>query len=260
MRSRGFTLVEVLVAFVVLSLILLVLLQVAQSTFALTQDSNRRMDATQNARAALDSLETDLSHLVAEYGLGLCIAQVHSTNSPQFAFLTRGRTSAGSDGRLLAVFYELSAGDFQRRAAPVLWTNASLIDATFGAVPPAGTLSSVATGIVRMEAVVTLEDGTIHPLAGPGVLTNTLAGRTLGNGFLAVGPRVRSLTVAVATVDAQSLQLPNVTRLGGDLPAAAGGRTPLDAWNEAVTGGALDGYPASVRSSLCLLQKTYLLP
>lgn len=69
LRPRGFSLVEVLVAAALFSILLLALLAMSDGTTSLTNLAKRNIDASSKLRAASDRLATDIENAITEPGM-----------------------------------------------------------------------------------------------------------------------------------------------------------------------------------------------
>lgn len=264
--SCGFTLIEVLVATAVLSILLVLLLQVSDHTLRATQTSQQQISATKQSRAVLDSLESDLSTAVLKYGLSI-LTNTTGTNTV-LAFLTNERGPSGASGfRCAAIAYDLATNRLQRRFSPVAWDDRDLVLRTASAAG-SSQISNLATGILRFEAVAELENGDIVPLSL--CSSDELLGETLSGGFRALnitdasapstGQRVVALIVAVAAVDEQNLALPGVEGIAAKLASPSAGETPMEVWRSALADGDLDSIPRPALAALRMTQQTFPLP
>lgn len=268
----GFTLVELLVAMAITALMLALLTQISGHTLQSIRISRQHLDATQCTRVVLDALESDLSNLIAENGLTAVVAQDASDNT-RLAFLTRGRgpDNSGSDpSRFLAVGYALSGNEMQRKLFPVTWNVHDLMGAVTG-VFASTTSNAFGKSIVRFEVSAILDSGTTVSLSQTGTWkTDTVNGQTIASPFSALmlhnylattdtALHIRSLVVAVAALDEQSINLPNAKNIGSSLPSPSGSQTPMDAWNAALASGAIDHYPPPAQAALHFDQRTFQL-
>ena len=268
----AFTLVELLAAMAVLALMLAMILQITGNTLQATRISRQEMDASQQSRTVLDALEADLSNRVTQADLTALAAEDTSHNS-QLVFLTNGRSpnvAGQAPARFVAVNYQLTGTTLQRRTATVAWTTTqSMVDAALAATAKTATITNLANGILRFEAVAVLDDGTISPLSQAGNWqTSTVNAETIPTPFFGLvletsaltDRRVRSLVVGVATLDGQTLNLPGAQNIVALLTAPAAGQTPYGVWSQVVaTPGGLASAPAPARAALRIEQRSYAL-
>ncbi|PTY04487.1 hypothetical protein DB346_03365 [Verrucomicrobia bacterium LW23] len=266
-HCAAFTLVELMVAMMVLTLVMGLLLQIFSGTVRATQNSHRQMVAMRQARMVLDPLRKDLTALVAQGEAATIFVRQDSGNAT-LAFLTRNRGPQGvSDFRFLAVAYELAGTQLTRKAEIVTWGQPDLMAQALAAVT-APNVAPLSNSVLRFEVMVVLDNGTTEPLstAGPWK-SDTALGETVPSGFYALrlaggaapdpaAPRVRSLTVAVATVEESILRLPGATNIGALLPSPAAGQTPHEAWNTLINSGALNAIPQPAISTMRIVQMT----
>jgi prepilin-type N-terminal cleavage/methylation domain-containing protein len=109
--SRGFSLLEILVAMAVLALVMAVTAQIMNGLLGSVSVQSRQMDAVAAARRAVDIMATDLQH--AEIGNGTSILVPMQAGADLLALLAlrRGPVDAG-DHRHLALRYSTN-GDGQ---------------------------------------------------------------------------------------------------------------------------------------------------
>jgi prepilin-type N-terminal cleavage/methylation domain-containing protein len=259
---RGFTLIELLAAMAVFVLVLILLVQVANHTLQTTKLVNQQMDATQRARTVLDALSLDLEGLAAQNGLTL-FARTVAANS-ELAFLTQSRGPSGIAGfRNMAVAYRLENDGLVRRSSEVTWEQSDVVSRIVGAAS-SNTVSVIAQGILRFEAVAVLENGSVVPLSQAG--SPTIFDQPIPDGFLGLhlntantASRVVTIIVAVAALDSQSLRLPGVSDFASQLPSPSVGETPMEAWTRVLSSEGLSGVPLSAVSALQIAQRSYSL-
>jgi prepilin-type N-terminal cleavage/methylation domain-containing protein len=281
---QGFTLVEMLTAFAVLSLILVILGQMLSTTAVVTSLSSHQMNATQTTRLVLDGLERDFSTLLSEYGDTLCVQT--SGNSVQLAFLSATRGPVGTlqpplpdnTYRCTAITYQLTNNQIIRNTESITWaqSNPPMLEL----LSPTGTVQSspVANHILAFQAVISLDNGQTCPIgyAPPGGTatwtTTTFNGQPLPNGYVGLvlskppvsssTPRARTITIAVAALDGQTFQLPNVTSMNTLLlpPAVSAiNLTPIEGWNYAMSQGSFSAFPKPAVAALHFDQRTFVI-
>ena len=274
LKQKGFTLVELLAAVAVLLLIMLMLGAIVNNTIRATNASKKQMDATQQARTALDVLHDDLDNLVHQGGLSTVFAKADGdTGNSTLTLITRRRGSLGmSDLRFLAITYTLDGTNLLRNIEPVSWSEVDLTLKVSGPLSSA-TSDVLAEGVLRFEAVVQLDNGEIKPLTAAGSWRNNVwQGTAVPNNFFALSladaapnaaqPKVLALTVAVATLDSTSLRMGNAAGMGAALAPVDdnGGKTPLEIWQDAIKEEKLANFPRPAISALRIMQRTYSLP
>ncbi len=267
-RKNGFTLVEMLVSMTVLSLIMVVLSQLLNATVLATTTSQKQIEATRQSRAVLDTMRQDLASLVTENGASTVFAKTDGLNS-QLVFVTYRRGPQGMTApRFTAISYTLDGAKMQisRNYSQIAWNATDLMTA---ALSPASSVSNVVSeGTLRFEVVLLLDNGSVVSLSDAGSwIDTTWNGDAVPNGFSALRlagatidaskPRVRALTVAVASVDKGSLLLPNVGNIPTALVSPASGKTPLEAWVSIIDQGGLANAPRPAVAALRVLQLTF---
>lgn len=277
-RHRAFTLVELLVAMGVTVLFLAILLQVSSQVLRATGTTRDQLESLQRGRSALDALAADLANRVADTNAPLLFRRPDGPDGNiELLFLTRSRgPSSSTDFRFMAVAYELTADQqLIRKTAEISWDDPFLGSSLLGAASSAQA-TVVAEGIQRFDAVAMLSDGSVRnliPTQNTDWTTGDWQGIALGDSralapqshpIRSQAPPVRAtkLMVGVAALDRQGVG--KLTQLGidlpGDLPVARDGSTPVQDWDEARSGAALNGLPSDVRSALQFSQQTYDLP
>lgn len=266
-RGTAFTIVELLAAMAVLVLLLSLVMQILGHTFRATHTVQQQISATQQTRAVLDALESDLANLIVENGLTIFTKSSGSNGDTVLAFLTRSRGPAGAvNFRFMGVAYELVNHEMRRRSLPVSWNDKNLVDKAVGAAA-AQESSILARGILRFEAVAVLQNGDTVSLVQSSHREHF--GQPVPEGYLAIDLRVPpassperqvvALTVAVAAVDQQNLGIPGVADMGKCLPSPTVGKSPLQTWKEALASGELGSIPRPALAALRMTQKTYVL-
>jgi prepilin-type N-terminal cleavage/methylation domain-containing protein len=267
---RAFTLVELLAALAVFALIMVLFSQTTAFVALAVTGSENQVDATEADRSALDALEHDLASAVTQQGLTVDLSQ-DGQNNAQLAFLTQCRgpsSTSSSDFRLMAVAYLLRGNQLIRQVTPVLWSDTNLEgivvgNASSSTYSPSTTSSVLSNQMLRLEAVVQLDDSSIATYSSSATWLSPVAGSTFAGLVLSTAPvgasatpRVRSLIVAVASVDQQLMRLPAVSTIGSKLGStSASFPTPLDYWDSQIAGGALAGFPKPAVAGLEFYQR-----
>jgi len=274
----GFTLLELLVAFTVLAMLLVLLLQVANRTMQASRVTTQRLDATQAARHVIDSLAADIENKI---NVSSPLLYQPNGESVSLAFLTsaRGPVTSVQPARFLAVSYQLVGHEVIRRYQGVDWGTKNLLDAAKKTITD-GTASVLSPAILQFAVLALLEDGrtvvnlqngtAIPPLDEPPVWevpgTELYQGQVVPSGWSALvpatypatpkSPRVQALLVAVAVVDEQNLAILDSTRQASlfDTPNTS---DPVKEWEAILDGSAL---PGQSRSAVRFYSKVISLP
>ena len=263
--TRGFTILEVLVATSVLALMLVAILQVAGQTTMVARLAGSKMGAGQSVRSALDAVERDLRAAVITPRAALLVG------TSSMAFLTCGRGPNTVPARFLGVFYRWNSdGQLIRGYAAVDEAATDLLAAAEGA-STSPDQPVVAENILQVAFVAILDDGTRRLLNNPAAGSWNAAGAvpygewTVPGGWTALvpamaalpgsGPRVSALLVAMVGTDPKgSALLSNAQRA---LFAQPAGADPVSEWEAVAESASL---PAPVRSSLSIQSKMIPLP
>ncbi len=277
---NAFTLIELLVATAVMTLILVMLLQIAEHTLQASRVTTQHLDSTQSARRALDALSGDLANAVLASSATILVQDLGGC--PALAFLTaeRGPSSAPVPPRFLAVNYKLQDYQLMRAYESVPWTVPNLLAAaeTAGSVAsstPTASRSVLAPGILQFAVLAVLEDGTSVSVlnttprawgaSGPVLYKD----QTVPSGWTALVPaippapspldattaRVRSLLVAIAAVDEQNFKLLSAGQRDRFAQPTTG--DPVKEWETALDPATL---PAPARSAIRFHSKLIRLP
>ena len=171
-RSRGFTLVELLVAMAVLSIMGLALAQVLSLSLQTWQEGRIRANCYTKARVVLDAVTADIQRGVFRPDLKNFPSS--SATPPTFTFYTRaaGMSTGGVAARPVSlVTYQLSSnlqGYLLRSENTINWGNGSnlnflqqLTPVAAAGAPSAGPPNDLlSTGVVDFEMIFLLADGT----------------------------------------------------------------------------------------------------
>lgn len=285
-RSRhGFTIIELLAATAVLSLLVVLLLSIINSTLQSSKIVNQQIDATQGARRALDAISSDIVNAVVSNSATILCQSYEG--APSLAFLTNGRgpSAAQTSPRYLAVNYRLENRMLTRSYQSVGWGSANLLAAAETAAPNAlgssslsGGRSILSTGILQFSASAVLENGSrvsllTTPSTAWGASGSVLYhGLTVPTGWTALVPatkplpdpltdatsRVRSIVFAVAAIDSQNQKLLEESTTLPIFAQPSGALVdPVPQWESSLAAASV---PNSVRSSIRFLTKTVQLP
>jgi prepilin-type N-terminal cleavage/methylation domain-containing protein len=250
-RRRGFTLVEMLVAVAVLSLMLVALGQLLSDIGRTVQQMAGRLDNYTKARAALDVFARDVREGVfrsdlAAFPSGLTLP----SGDPAFAFYTR-RPGVGANTRdlsLVAYGIDSATGSFQRGSMPIRWGDAaSLVSFNNTTTLPEFsnvTTSDMADGVMRMG---------VYFVNNGGGLSKTYTAQT------------QAVGVTLAVVDAGALkvlsasQLQQLTSTNGALPddsSATPTQTLGTFWQaKMAASGFFTGYPQALHTGLHVYER-----
>lgn len=271
--AAGFSMVELMTAGAVFLLLTMIMLQVVGQTSVFTESGNRMMDASRSARVSLDTLATDLTTLVANYGTTILCAKDPTTGNSSLAFLCASRAdrvNAAQPLRMAGVFYAVESRNdaMAGGTVPMLcrgFTSLNWSDNTHDALSTVFAASQAANpevasdvlgeSVFRLEVVYVLADGAL--VAAPPVVPGYGAAQALDLG------KIKGLIVSVAALDKKTQKLLQSTNPSGMISLAAAltpvtqdGRTPLDGWSTAD----LTAFPAPVRQNVRFFQRTIYLP
>jgi len=268
-RSSGqqaFTLVELLVALAVLSILVVVLAQVVSLTSQAIDINTRKLDAAGQARLFFDRLGADLAALPIRADLGVTFTKNPGNDTLQFYTAANGYGATTPPVRQISyVSYSIGAPPAPstgpncliREADGMDWT--AIGSVSFLPVPYPGAASFpnttsancdvLANGIFRMEFCYLVNTG-----SRAGQFVNTPKS----------GEQFSAIVVAVAALDRKSLNIltnAQVTQLAGDFADAQDGSDPLSDWTAAMAvNGFGAGIPRRVIQDIRLFERTFYVP
>jgi len=160
LSRRGFTLVELMAAMTVLSLLMVALVAMLDQAMRGWQSAQRGMDARREVRTALQLLESDLKGMVVTSGRPAFIS-LDANNSSQLTFLTLLNANAqgtNTPGDLCAVQYYVSNN----------------VQGSYRLIRRLGTSPAVLSNLVSQSAITSADS-----LLGASPVTEELAGNVV---------------------------------------------------------------------------------
>ncbi len=254
---KGFTLIELLVTISLLSIVLLLATQVAQSARNSIQLSESRSNADAEARHIFGQLDLDLSEILIRPDARIEFET--RSGDDRIAFLTgrRGYTAGGIGERMVSLVNYQHDGQNLLRGSRGSQFSDSSEDAlnldpsvTFPVIVP-GNFQSLSGGILRFEVEYLIK-------AENAIIVQSTAPKTTEN--------LKGIVVTLITLDLQrlrSLDATQRTALSGEFPDAADGGATLERWNDKRDQLARKGIPRiprEVLQSIRCYQRTFLLP
>jgi hypothetical protein len=251
-RRAAFTLLELLTAFCVLTLLILLMSQMWSAAGASAQEGKRRIDNSSKARSTLDVFARDVRCGIFRSDLA---AFVNDGGTTAISLYTQ-RPGVGADVRNLSlVIYQIDKDKarLRRGTMPLRWTddaekislgNTNTLPETASITP-----EDVANGILRAGIYFVDSSGTIS--------------KTYSNKTRAVG-------ITLATVDEETLKVLSSAQLARltahdqvlpDDPSSSPTQTLKGFWEAKIaTSGFFDGYPSQLRSGLRIFERYVMLP
>jgi len=290
-RWDGFTLVELLTATAILSLLLVLIFQIVSQILQSTKVQNQQMEAVASSRRALDVMSCDLKYAVVGEEISILVpAQATAGPSPLFGMVCNRRgPNAPIFSRYLGVSYgfDSSAGVITRSYIPIsyggpdLFTQIGSLMSLTTPPPPPGGRTPIASNILSVQVLAVLSSSKAQPNPTPIVLPSSAAPNWSSNGMynnmtvpgsynavvspsrnFTVGPPTLENTTSafeiwIASVDQQNYDL--LQRLGdlSTLQLALSQAQGPSGWREAVDGAKI---PSVVKSGVRIINKTIPLP
>ena len=261
-RRDSFTLVEVLVALAIFSIILVFLGVIITSVSSVSSIGRQNSENSGNARAILDLMSEELEAGVSRPDLNQTnwIALTDSGSSLTFYSRSTGSPPSSGTPPVASAYRPLSFVEYmfnqtgtnsflERGDQAVLWSDTPPTSLPLGYVNPnlpAPTPGLVLDGVVAFQVTFLQNDGTLSFVYSS---TSTVA-----------------VAVSLGVVDSNSLKL---LLNSGKLPslskalakAATGSIDPKQSWeNEINTSAVLSAYPQQVRSGLQFFERIVDLP
>ena len=277
--NRGFTLVELLVAMAVLSLLVVMLAQVVVLTSHVISINARKLDAASQARLVFDRLAIDFGAMPTRPDLGMVFTKTAGNDSFQFYSEVDGYSGArqiaavgyriqqSTSGRL----YQLERGAVGTDWGPAVTSNPFvqfLPSTQASATNSDPNYDVLASGVFRLEFGFLLTTGQFYSppnSASPCVVyCNNLTGAAFYNGS-PINSHVAAVVVALGVLDANNLKIISSSQLGQlatALPDNTSGDDPVIDWSQAMAKPtfAPAGVPSPVIQNVRLYERTFYVP
>jgi len=248
----AFTLLELLTAFCVLTLLILLMSQMWSAAGASAQEGKRRIDNFSKARSTLDVFSRDVRAGIFRSDLA---AFVNDAGAPTIALYTQ-RPGVGSDVRNVSlVVYQIDKDKarLKRGAMPLRWndTTDSFSFGNTNSLPMIANVipEDVANGILRVG---------IYFVDASGAMSKSYSDQT------------RAIGITLATVDEDTLKVLSPAQLARltasdqalpDDPSSSPTKTLKSFWEGKVSSsGFFEGYPSQLRSGLRIFERYVMLP
>ena len=238
--QTGFTLVELLVAVSILTVIILAVTRLFDSASAVASNGNRRLDADAHARPLVDRMALDFAKMLKRSDLDYYLKEPSSpqAGNDQLAFfcdLSGYYPSTGSQSPLSLVAYRInSVSQMERMGKGLVWNGVSTTNASLVFLPirltdlwlaatnnnPDPDYEVVGNQTFRFEYCYLLSNGTLSVTPW-----DVAAGHTTVSGL----QDVTAIRVMFATIDPKSRVLLSNTQLatlGASLPDCSDGQVP----------------------------------
>lgn len=278
--SRGFSILELLVAVAVLALLMVLILQMISGAVGTTSISRKRVSADNEARRIFDRISGDISGMLDRADADFLIRKSDGNDAIYFFAAAPARAGAGSSPQPVSlVGYRINdLQQIERLAQGLEWDAAPPDGAVFltfsGSTPDAdstiaGAYSSVlgdadkfhvlGEGVFRMEISFLLKPDSSQPAklsTSPFRSGGASPFSNKGKGF----SDVQAIVVTLVILDEGSRILADdLSGLAGKFGDAVDGTPPADAWQTVVLDPAALGIPAAAASHLRIYQRVFPL-
>jgi len=247
----AFTLLEMLVAIVVLAIIALVLVGITESTLKATGLAQRRMAADSGSRQALDRIGIDFDQFVRRPDLPELIEK--NSGNDRVTFFSQ-ITGYGGNRGVSTIRYDVTSGILRRGALGTSWTGNFPAGLAFNTTNTA-TVSDdnfdvVASEVFRFEIAFLMADGSLvrqvnRLTASPGAPPSQTVSAVIV-GLAAIDPKAR-----------QNLSAQDLETLSAVFTDAEDGKDLLQKWDQALQSSSVS---LPTRSSVRVYQRYFYLP
>ncbi|MEI6344942.1 MAG: prepilin-type N-terminal cleavage/methylation domain-containing protein [Verrucomicrobiota bacterium] len=268
----AFTLVELLTATAILSLLLMLMFQIVSEILQSTKVQNQQMESVASARRALDVMACDLQNAVVGEDVSILVPSSPGTTNLFSLMAYRRGPNGDATNRFLAINYSTNGSDqLFRSYGSVDYSQTNLI-ASISACVTNTPNNPIASHILGVEALAVTER-TNYPLTSsvsPNWATNaynsTNANTPDGfNALITTKPNFASsltnrsyaMQVWIAAVDDQNYSLLTNTGKLDAVKTALSNASDPSGWRDAVDGSSI---PAPAKSGIRILNKTITLP
>jgi len=290
--QKGFTLVELLTATAILSLLLVLMFQIVSEILQSTKVQNQQMESVAAARRALDVMSTDLQNAVVGENISILVPAQSGVGALLGMVCNRRGPNAPTLGRYLGVSYgfDSSAGVITRSYSPIpyedpdLFTQIGILMSLTTPPPAPGGSKIIASNILSVQVLAKSTSSSAQPSPTPVTLPAMASPNWASNGTynsftvpptynaivspareFATGPPALDNTTSafevwIASIDQNNYDLlqrtGSLTTLQAALSQVAAQQGP-SSWRATVDAASI---PSAVKSGIRILNKTILLP
>lgn len=262
--SGGFTLIELMVAMAVFSMMAVLLVGLADGTMRVAAQSQRLIGGEAGARQALDRISADVARAIVRDDLPFRVDKAAGNDGISFLANVVGYT----EGRgMSALSFQCVDGTLQRGVDATSWTNgtgamkfASVATAagTAGYLEvPSTNYEVIAKDVFRLEIAFLMGDGTIQTDIGSAAANGSRVGSLASSSGTDPSDTIKAIVIGIACIDGrarESLGANGLASLQGAFPDAKAGMDLIEAWDGYSTSSQVAGMPAA-RESLHVYQR-----
>ncbi|MEI8312006.1 MAG: hypothetical protein WCH98_14750 [Verrucomicrobiota bacterium] len=219
---RGFTILELLVAGAVLSLLVVMVAQLVGSASLITSGSRKRMAADEEARMVFDRMAADFARMVKREDMDNLFVPAGGNDSMYFYSEAPALyTNTADNSQVAFVGYRLSNGRLERYSEGKAWDDLKFL--TFGsdgAVIPATRISTgsldannyqvISPSVFRMEYAFLMKPGTTNSSGATNVANSYSQSNVVGLGM----KDVSAVVVTLGVLDEASRRVIDTNALG----------------------------------------------
>ena len=278
--TRGFSLVELLVAMAVLSLLVVMLAQMVALTSQAISIDSKKIDAAGQARLVFDRLASDLASMPSRPDFGMMFTKAAGNDSFQFYSQVDGYSGAR---QIAAVGYRIQQStpgrlyQLERGAVGTDWGPSITSNPLVQFLPNTQAIATntdpnydvLASGVFRLEFCYVLTTGQFYSPPNNStspyvVYCDNPTGAAFYNGN-PTSSKIAAVVIAVGILDTNSQKLISSNQLGQlatALPDNTSGDDPIADWNTAMAKPtfAPAGIPAQVVQNIRFYERTFYVP
>ena len=266
----AFTLVELLTATAILSLLLMLMFQIVSEILQSTKVQNQQMESVASARRALDVMACDLQNAVVGEDVSILVPSSPGTTNLFSLMAYRRGPNGDATNRFLAINYSTNGSDqLFRSYGSVDYSQRNFLTVAYATNTPSYPLASHILGVEAL-AVTERTNYPVTSSVSPNWATNaynsTNANTPDGfNALITTKPNFASsltnrsyaMQVWIAAVDDQNYSLLTNTGKLDAVKTALSNASDPSGWRDAVDGSSI---PAPAKSGIRILNKTITLP
>jgi prepilin-type N-terminal cleavage/methylation domain-containing protein len=266
----AFTLVELLTATAILSLLLMLMFQIVSEILQSTKVQNQQMESVASARRALDVMACDLQNAVVGEDVSILVPSSPGTTNLFSLMAYRRGPNGDATNRFLAINYSTNGSDqLFRSYGSVDYSQTNFLTVAYATNTPSYPLASHILGVEALSVTERTNypvTSSVSPNWATNAYNSTNANTPDGfNALITTKPNFASsltnrsyaMQVWIAAVDDQNYSLLTNTGKLDAVKTALSNASDPSGWRDAVDGSSI---PAPAKSGIRILNKTITLP